>query len=68
MRGCYTLASPFLMASSQLMDALRQLDLNYILYVAERNNSKCEHKKPEGWFEGYHKAVEDLSHYLEHQP
>lgn len=55
------------MASSQLMDALRQLDLNYILYVAEGNNSKCEHKKPESWLEGYHKAVEDLAYYLEHQ-
>lgn len=58
---------PFVMASESLVDALRQLDLNYILYVSQANDSKCKHKKPEAWLEGYHKAVTDLSSYLEQQ-
>lgn len=61
------LASPFVMASTHLVDALRHLDISYISYVTEANDSKCEHKKPESWLEGYHKAVTDLALYLEHQ-
>ena len=44
--------------------ALRQLDINYILYVAERNNPKCKQPVSDDWLEGYHQAVKDLSYYL----
>lgn len=44
--------------------ALRQLDINYILYVAERNNPKCKQPVSEDWLQGYHQAVTDLASYL----
>ncbi len=44
--------------------ALRQLDINYILYVAERNNSKCKQPVSDDWLQGYHQAVSDLASYL----
>lgn len=44
--------------------ALRQLDINYILYVAERNNPKCKHPVSDEWLEGYHQAVKDLASHL----
>ena len=44
--------------------ALRQLDINYILYVAERNNPKCKQPVSEDWLQGYHQAVSDLASYL----
>ena len=44
--------------------ALRQLDINYILYVAERNNPKCKQTVSDDWLQGYHQAVTDLACYL----
>jgi hypothetical protein len=44
--------------------ALRQLDINYILYVAERNNPKCKQARTDDWLEGYHQAVNDLASHL----
>jgi len=44
--------------------ALRQLDINYILYVAERNNPKCKQPVSDDWLQGYHQAVTDLASYL----
>jgi hypothetical protein len=44
--------------------ALRQLDINYILYVTERNNPKCKQPVSDDWLQGYHQAVKDLASYL----
>jgi hypothetical protein len=50
--------------------ALRQLDINYISYVAQQNDPKCKDIKPDGWLEGYHQAVTDLATYFgtHHKP
>jgi hypothetical protein len=52
------------MSNSSVVSALRQLDINYILYVTQANDPNCKQKKPEAWLEGYHQAVNDLSSYL----
>ena len=44
--------------------ALRQLDINYICYVTDRNNTKCEQSVSDDWLQGYHQAVTDLAAYL----
>lgn len=43
------------------IEVLRQLDVNYILYVAKANNSKCKQAISEDWLRGYHQAVKDVS-------
>jgi hypothetical protein len=65
MKGCFKIeASPFFMDEQSFIAALRQLDINYILYVTQQNDPKCKHPKPDGWLEGYHQAVQDLSSYF----
>lgn len=44
--------------------ALRQLDINYICYVTDRNNPKCKQPMSDEWLQGYHQAVTDLASYL----
>jgi hypothetical protein len=63
-KGCSIIKHPFFMDAQSSIDALRQLDINYILYVAERNNSKCKQPVADQWLEGYHQAVKDFSYYL----
>lgn len=49
---------------ASFVSALRQLDLNYITYVTERNDPKSKQARDDSWLEGYHQAVSDLASYF----
>ena len=49
---------------ASFVSALRQLDLNYITYVTERNDPKSKQVRDDSWLEGYHQAVSDLAFYF----
>lgn len=51
----------FIMEYRSSIEVLRQLDINYILYVTKANDSKCEQAISEDWLRGYHQAVKDVS-------
>jgi len=56
---------PFFMDDRHAVAALRQLDINYICYVTDRNNPKCKQPMSDEWLQGYHQAVTDLASYLD---
>lgn len=49
------------MEHRSLIEVLRQLDIDYILYVAKANDPKCKDVISEDWLHGYHQAVKDVS-------
>lgn len=46
------------------IELLRQLDINYILYVALSHDDKCKDPVSEDWLRGYHQAVDDAAQFL----
>jgi hypothetical protein len=52
------------MDSRSSIDLLRQLDINYIIYVALSHDDKCKDPVSAEWLQGYHQAVNDASEFL----
>lgn len=52
------------MDSRSSIDLLRQLDINYILYVSLSHDDKCKDPVSAEWLQGYHQAVNDASEFL----